>query len=360
LILSNFFPYGGNGEFTLLAIATDTDGNEVTLGTKTIYCDNENAVKPFGQIDHPGMGATISGSSYFIQGWTLTPQPNGIPIDGSTIDISIDGDFVDHPVYNIYRNDIAAYFPDYQNSDGAGFQYALNTTSLAEGLHTIYVVVADNAGNTEGLGGHFFYVDNILAVDGGDFWYSIDNESVFIHWEIQGKREDKGFILNKRGSASPDWEELDSWKNNEAMCIESVGDFLSKGSYLDATNRGEKDVYYQLMLEDEKGQKRPCADLLILPAFSKSVDIPLLLYPNPPVSTLNIEYYLTYDDEVLIDLMDHNGKWVKTLVDKRHIKGRHSSSLAIEKIGTGKPKATYYIRLLTNNKQEIKSFILLE
>ena len=42
-----------------------------------------------------------------------------IPIDGSTIDVYIDGVVVGHPSYGHFRADIAALFPGYANSNGA-------------------------------------------------------------------------------------------------------------------------------------------------------------------------------------------------------------------------------------------------
>jgi hypothetical protein len=63
MLLTYFLPNGGNGTYTLHAIATDVEGNQVTLGTKTFTCDNANAVKPFGNIDTPAMGETVSGST---------------------------------------------------------------------------------------------------------------------------------------------------------------------------------------------------------------------------------------------------------------------------------------------------------
>ena len=87
MMLTNFLPFQGNGTFTIYAKAMDKEGHEVTLGSKTIACDNANAVKPFGAIDTPGQGGTASGSSYVNFGWALTPQPNTIPIDGSTITV---------------------------------------------------------------------------------------------------------------------------------------------------------------------------------------------------------------------------------------------------------------------------------
>lgn len=137
MLLTNFLPNGGNGTFVLHAQATDYEGNVATLGTKTITCDNANAVKPFGAIDTPVQGGEISGSSFLNWGWALTPQPNTIPTDGSTINTWVDGVSVGHPVYNLYRSDIASLFPGYENSSGAVGYFSLDTTAYSNGVHTI-------------------------------------------------------------------------------------------------------------------------------------------------------------------------------------------------------------------------------
>ncbi|MEX2660378.1 MAG: IPT/TIG domain-containing protein, partial [Vicinamibacterales bacterium] len=61
LVLTNFLPNGGNGTFRLHAFADDVEGHAVLLGSKTITVDNANATKPFGAIDTPAQGETISG-----------------------------------------------------------------------------------------------------------------------------------------------------------------------------------------------------------------------------------------------------------------------------------------------------------
>lgn len=136
------------------------EGHEVTLGTKTINCDNANAVKPFGSIDTPEQGGQASGSSFRVQGWALTPQPNKIPEDGSTMNVFVDGTNLGHPTYNIYRADIAALFPGYANSNGAHWFIEFDTTTYANGVHTIYLTATDDAGNTDGIGSRFFTIQN--------------------------------------------------------------------------------------------------------------------------------------------------------------------------------------------------------
>jgi hypothetical protein len=139
---------------------TSYAGQVTDIGTTTITVNNVASKLPFGTIDTPIDGATVSGTIVNF-GWALTPEPNMIPIDGSTIRVFIDNLPVGNPVYNNYRADIATLFPDYANSDGAIGYYYLNTTTLTNGLHTISWVVRDNAGNAQGIGSRFFNVLNV-------------------------------------------------------------------------------------------------------------------------------------------------------------------------------------------------------
>jgi Leucine-rich repeat (LRR) protein len=160
MMLTNFLPNGGNGTFKIHAIATDKEGQPTTLGIKTITIDNANAVKPFGAIDTPGQGGTASGGSYINWGWVLTPRPNQIPTDGSTINVWVDGVNIGNPTYNIYREDIATLFPGYENSNGAAGYFYLDTTAYENGVHTIQWTATDNAGNTDGIGSRYFTIQN--------------------------------------------------------------------------------------------------------------------------------------------------------------------------------------------------------
>jgi uncharacterized protein (TIGR01370 family) len=160
MLLTNFLPNNGNGTFVLHAVATDTSGNSTTLGTKTITCDNINAVKPFGAIDTPTQGGTASGGSFVNWGWVLTPEPNRIPTNGATIDVWVDGVKIGHPAYNIYRSDIAALFPGYANSNGAVGYFYLDTTAYDNGVHTIQWTAMDNVGNSDGIGSRYFTIQN--------------------------------------------------------------------------------------------------------------------------------------------------------------------------------------------------------
>jgi hypothetical protein len=159
MVLSNFLPNGGNGTFTLHAVARTASGEGAIIASRTFVATNASSVFPFGTIDTPGQGATVSGVVTNF-GWALTPSPKMIPADGSTIDVYLDGAMVGHPSYGHFRSDIAGLFPGYANSNGAVGFYQFDSTALTNGLHTISWVVRDNAGATQGVGSRFFRVRN--------------------------------------------------------------------------------------------------------------------------------------------------------------------------------------------------------
>ena len=159
LILTNMLPFQGNGSFTFSVYATDVEGKQTLIGSRRVTGANNTSVLPFGTIDTPGPGQVVSGTVVNF-GWALTPQPNVIPTDGSTIWVYIDSVPVGHPVYNQFRSDIANLFPGYANANGAIGYYILDTTTLANGLHTIGWSVTDTGGNIQGIGSRFFRVRN--------------------------------------------------------------------------------------------------------------------------------------------------------------------------------------------------------
>ena len=160
MLLTNFLPFQGNGTFTLHAVAVDVEGRTTLLGSKTISCANSTATAPFGTIDTPTQGGTVSGSTYVNFGWALTPQPKIIPTDGSTIQVLIDSAPVGTVTYNLTRSDIQQLFPGYQNTDGPVGYRVIDTTALANGVHTIAWIVVDNQGAAAGMGSRYFTVAN--------------------------------------------------------------------------------------------------------------------------------------------------------------------------------------------------------
>ncbi len=170
LLLTNFLPNQGNGTFRLLAMADDVEGNAVLLGTRTITCSNSTATRPFGAIDTPGQGETISGPSYNNFGWVLARGPALAYPPNGTVSVVIDGVFGAAPTGWSSRSDLtalfsAATFPGVTNALGVS---TFSTTTLANGVHTIaWVVTADNL-QADGIGSRYFTVANGSSVSAAE------------------------------------------------------------------------------------------------------------------------------------------------------------------------------------------------
>ena len=163
MVLSNVLPNHGNGTFTFTAIAEDIEGHRVSLGQRTVTFDNLNSPRPFGNIDFPQQGGTMSGIAYANQGWILAQPTTFIPFDGSTIRLFIDGALQPNVAgYGFPRPDVLALFPfpPYQNANGPAAQFVIDTTPFPNGLHTIVWVVIDNNGVAQGIGSRFVNIDN--------------------------------------------------------------------------------------------------------------------------------------------------------------------------------------------------------
>jgi hypothetical protein len=160
LLLTNMLPNRGNGIYRFYAFAVDADLRQALIGSRTIVGINDTATLPFGAIDTPAQGETISGASYINFGWALTPQPQTIPTNGSTIQVVIDGVVLGTITYNLFRPDVSTLFPNLNNSAGPVGYRVLDTTTLEEGLHTIAWLVTDDGGRSQGIGSRFFEVQN--------------------------------------------------------------------------------------------------------------------------------------------------------------------------------------------------------
>jgi hypothetical protein len=161
MCLTYFLPNRGIGPYMLHVVASDIAGNSTTWSV-TVNGDNANRVKPFGAIDTPGQCGIAEGyasENYMFRnwGWALTPWPNTIPSDG--ISVFVDGVNLGNVTYDLYRSDIASYFPYYDNTYGAGGYFDIDLSNYEDmSQHTLYWYAIDSAGNRDGIGSRYFYV----------------------------------------------------------------------------------------------------------------------------------------------------------------------------------------------------------
>jgi hypothetical protein len=164
LMLTNFLPNSGNGTFKLHAYASDADGMTKELpGVKTITCNNAGSFAPFGAIDVPGQGVITSGV-VGNTGWVLAQGPNfADPPDGGTVNVFVDGTMVGSPALWNARPDLTAQFAaaQYPGIFQALGIFGLDTTTLTNGVHTIFwLATGSPGGGTSGIGSRFFTVSN--------------------------------------------------------------------------------------------------------------------------------------------------------------------------------------------------------
>jgi hypothetical protein len=212
LLLTNLLPNGGNGTFRLHAIAHNKAGIATDLGVHTITVDNVHASKPFGTIDTPAPGETISGNTYVNFGWALTQNPYVIPIDGSTMMVYVDGVPLGHPAYGQFRSDIATMFPGLANTNGAVGFFFLDTTKLSNGVHTISWSVTDNANRRDGIGSRYFAVLNagigpVAAPE--ETVQAMPSGTVSLRRSFDEKRDAESLSPDDTGKYVIDLEELD-------------------------------------------------------------------------------------------------------------------------------------------------------
>jgi cytochrome c peroxidase len=244
LVLTNMLR---DGVTTFHVAATDRDGRLTWLGRSitdhtptTITLANETIARPFGAIDVPVPGATVSGMVN-VFGWALTPDTNTlqgdadvvVPVDGRTMVVFIDGQPLSTVAFNQCRgsvgnpvpagvycdDDVASAFgvglpqpvftprvantTRFRNLDagqGAIGSFTFDSRSLADGTHTLAWSVTDSAGRTEGIGSRFFRVQNPTAPASRTTAPPSDTFSIVGH-PLTGRQ---GFAVN-----TP-WQRLDT------------------------------------------------------------------------------------------------------------------------------------------------------
>ena len=158
----------GNDTYTLYAYAIDKEDHLALIGAKTVTVDNAHATKPFGALDTPGYGATVSGG-FWNYGWALTPSATpACAVTNGNVSVSIDSGPLVPVAYGDSRSDIAAGFPGFSNGTNSGGAYYIDTSTLSNGTHQIGWMVTDSCGRQDGIGSRFFTVLNDAATPGSD------------------------------------------------------------------------------------------------------------------------------------------------------------------------------------------------
>ncbi len=157
IMLTRGLIWDGKGPFKLHAFAFDAEGNMTALGSKTIAVDNAASQKPFGAIDTPGHGDSVSGViSNF--GWVVPSR--GATISRQNVQVFIDNVFVGNPGGLSRRPDLDKAFGATFDTSQANRVITIDTTLFANGVHTIRWLVTDSSGASDGVGSRFIRIQN--------------------------------------------------------------------------------------------------------------------------------------------------------------------------------------------------------
>ncbi len=214
-------PNGGEGTFVIRVFAEDTSGKRTMLGrsfvpsnpggndptTISLVNVSQAVTKPFGAIDTPAQGATVSGTVNNF-GWALTPDAN-LVVDGPSVDISISQNgastvflnsaptYTANPLgqitFNLCRGTVGNPVPSslfcnddvsnifggdepraplttrtsnptrYRNLDagrGPIGLFTFNSASYTNGVYQLQWAVYDTVGRVEGIGSRFITILN--------------------------------------------------------------------------------------------------------------------------------------------------------------------------------------------------------
>ncbi len=94
---------------------------------------------PFGFLEEPVSGTTISGNAASVGGWVVGTSPV------TDVQVVVDGAAIGAATYGIPRPDVPQGVAG--QSVNAGFEYALDTTKLSNGAHNLTIKVTDTNGN---------------------------------------------------------------------------------------------------------------------------------------------------------------------------------------------------------------------
>jgi Bacterial Ig domain len=97
-----------------------------------------NLAAPLANVDSPTPSAVISGSNVTVAGWAFGNSPI------SAVNVSVDGTVQGTATLGVARPDVAAAFPQIAPAN-CGWNFSLDTTSLANGAHTITFHVVDSS-----------------------------------------------------------------------------------------------------------------------------------------------------------------------------------------------------------------------
>lgn len=132
------------------------------------------------RLDEPVNGGSHSGVG-MIRGWVVSEEP----ID--RIEVYVDGEYAFNIPYGDPRPDVAARFPDNENSALSGFSVPYRFSALSRGKHDVEVIAVDRFGNRSERRANF-------SVERFDKGYIGAADSPRLEWAYSSTNADSIFV----------------------------------------------------------------------------------------------------------------------------------------------------------------------
>ncbi len=109
---------------------------------------------------------------------------------------------------------------------------------------------------------------------------------------------------------------------------------------------------------DGNGDKEVFKNMILTPApagiENVSLDNEMKLFPNPSKGSSTLNYYVNSESNVIINIIDLNGKIVSEQVNEKQSEGSYSKKLDLNQLNSG----TYFIKIKSDNKVTTKKLII--
>ncbi|MBV9083075.1 MAG: choice-of-anchor D domain-containing protein, partial [Acidobacteriaceae bacterium] len=140
-------------------------------GSVALYGVSYDRARPAINVDSPGNGATVSGT-ITVSGWAIADR-DGI----DSVAIYVDSAPVAYTVDSAARPDVCNAFPNQQSCPNVGWTTTIDTTLLADGVHTLQAVSTSWSGRHAISGPKQLTVANLRVTPASTTLVSIDAPS---------------------------------------------------------------------------------------------------------------------------------------------------------------------------------------
>ena len=198
----------------------------------------------------------------------------------------------------------------------------------------------------------------------GSYTAEVTNAGVKLNWTTESEIENLGFIIERRIENGA-WSEIVSYKTDATLGGQGTTSSYTDYEYIDRLVEIGATYNYRLIDVDYNGivNYNAIRTVTINKPQLRNEGIPLILlnaFPNPFNPNTSIQYSISENRNVVVEIFDITGQLVNTLVDKEQLAGWHNvqwngtygsgqtapAGLYIGKVSTGNDIKTTKLMLL--------------